>query len=274
MFMTKHPRLFSLFKYTIYLALAINTLLFLQEDLSAMSTVFTDGFEWPLFIEAFSASIDTASWLVLLIVFELETFVIEDDVLEGWVGRALKIIGVICYLIIIYAFYGYVASLSLVNDFAPVAGKISDFCALVQTDTYEFVESLDDYVALNATNCQTLGPDSFINEKSGLISPVSHFDELTKLTCIDIINAGAWILVVLVLQLEIFFGKTKAIFKPIKISLYTILFMCLLAWFFYGGFLDIWDAALWLIAFFFIEMNVVAWREEIAERKRSEGVIS
>ena len=103
---------------------------------------------------------------------------------------------------------------------------------------------------------------------------VSHFDELTKLTWIDIINAGAWILVVLVLQLEIFFGKTKAIFKPLKISLYTILFMCLLAWFFYGGFLDIWDAALWLIAFFFIEMNVVAWREEIAERKRFEGVIS
>jgi len=274
MFMTKYPRLFGLFKYTIYLALAVNTWLFLQEDLSAMSAVFTDGFKWPLFIEAFSASIDTASWLVLLIVFELETFVIEDEVLEGWVGRLLKIIGIICYLIIIYAFYGYVASLSLVNGFEPVAGQVSNFCSLVQNGAYEFVETLDDYVALNATNCQSLGPNSFVNEASGLLASAESFSELKTLTWIDIINAGAWILVVLVLQAEIFFGKTKAIFKPIKLILYTILFLCLLAWFIYGGFLDIWDAALWLIAFFFIEMNVVAWREEIAERKKNKGVVS
>lgn len=272
--MLKHPRLFGLLKYAIYLALAINTVLFLREDLSAMSTVFTQGFEWSLFIEAFSASIDTASWLVLLIVFELETFVIEDDVLDGWVGRALKIIGIICYLIIIYAFYGYVASLNLVNGFEPVVGQISDFCALAHDQSYKFVETLDDYVAITQANCQVLGADSFMNEKSGLLASANNFGELKALTWVDIINSAAWILVVLVLQIEIVFGKTKTIFKPMKLSLYAILFMALLAWFFYGGFLDIWDAALWLVAFFFIEMNVVAWRKEIAERKKSTGELS
>ena len=42
----------------------------------------------------------------------------------------------------------------------------------------------------------------------------------------------------------------------------------------YGELLDVWDAALWLAAFFFIEMNVVAWREEIANRKLAEGEVS
>lgn len=80
-----------------------------------------------------------------------------------------------------------------------------------------------------------------------------------------------WILVVLVLQAEVFFGKTKKIFKPLKISLYSILFLALIGWLIYGDVLDVWDAALWLVAFFFIEMNVVAWREEIAERKLTQG---
>jgi hypothetical protein len=33
-----------------------------------------------------------------------------------------------------------------------------------------------------------------------------------------------------------------------------------------GDFVDFWDAFLWLLAFFFIEMNVVEWRQdELAE---------
>jgi hypothetical protein len=34
-------------------------------------------------------------------------------------------------------------------------------------------------------------------------------------------------------------------------------------WGFEGEFLDFWDAALWLFAFFFIEMNVFEWQREL-----------
>ncbi len=274
MFFMNHPRLFGLFKYTVYIALAVNTLLFFFDEFSAMSTVFTNGFEWGLLAEGFSATIDTAAWLALLIVFELETFVIEDDVLEGWVGTVLKALGLICYAIIIYAFYGYIAGLNLTNGFEPAAGQIADFCAPAVSQAYDVVETLDDYVALNASNCQALGADSFVNIKSGLLASAEKLSLLKLLTWTDIINAAVWILIVLVLQAEVFFGKTNKIFKPIKISLYAILFIALIVWMIYGEFLDVWDAALWLAAFFFIEMNVVAWREEIAQRKLSEGEIT
>jgi hypothetical protein len=33
-------------------------------------------------------------------------------------------------------------------------------------------------------------------------------------------------------------------------------------WGFEGDFVDFWDAFLWLVAFFFIELNVVEWRQE------------
>ena len=271
MFFMNHPRLFSFFKYAVYFALAVNTLLFFFDEFSAMSTVFTNGFEWGLLAEGFSATIDTAAWLILLLVLELETFVIEDDVLEGWVGWLLKAIGLICYAIIIYAFYGYIAGLNLINGFEPAVGQIADFCAPAVSEAYDVVETLDEYAALNASNCQALGADSFVNIKSGLLASAEKLSLLNLLTWTDIVNAAVWMLIVLVLQAEVFFGASKKIFKPLKISLYGILFIALIVWMIYGELLDVWDAALWLAAFFFIEMNVVAWREEIANHKLAEG---
>ena len=44
--------------------------------------------------------------------------------------------------------------------------------------------------------------------------------------------------------------------------LYPVLFVAAVYWGFEGSFLDFWDAFLWLVAFVFIEMNVLEWHEE------------
>jgi hypothetical protein len=36
-----------------------------------------------------------------------------------------------------------------------------------------------------------------------------------------------------------------------------------------GDFLDFWDAFIWLVAFFFIEMNLFQWQEETAAGRAS-----
>jgi hypothetical protein len=45
--------------------------------------------------------------------------------------------------------------------------------------------------------------------------------------------------------------------------LYTTLIAAAIFWGFKGNFLDFWDAALWLFAFVFIELNVFEWQQEI-----------
>ena len=45
-----------------------------------------------------------------------------------------------------------------------------------------------------------------------------------------------------------------------KFVLYSTLLLAAIYWGFKGGFLDFWDAFLWLVAFVFIEMNVFEWR--------------
>lgn len=47
--------------------------------------------------------------------------------------------------------------------------------------------------------------------------------------------------------------------------LYATLFVAAVYWGFEGDFLDFRDAFLWLVAFIFIEMNVIQWNEEMAK---------
>jgi hypothetical protein len=50
-----------------------------------------------------------------------------------------------------------------------------------------------------------------------------------------------------------------------KVILYFVLFVAAIYWGINGDFVDFWDAFLWLLAFFFIELNVVEWRQDAHE---------
>ena len=90
------------------------------------------------------------------------------------------------------------------------------------------------------------------------------------LAVIDFINSVAWILVVVLLEIEVRrvlamrygIGSTGGAFYRSKMCLYSTLFGAAIYWGFEGTFLDFWDAVLWLFDFFVIERNVVSWREE------------
>ncbi len=50
--------------------------------------------------------------------------------------------------------------------------------------------------------------------------------------------------------------------NAMKVFLYLFLLLVAIYWSVKGDFLDFWDAFLWLVAFFFIKLNVVEWRHE------------
>ncbi len=71
--------LFQLFKYAVYLLLAMNIYWFFIEEHAAVKTQFAGGLGLFDIIEAYVATIDTAAWVILLFMFELETFVLDDE---------------------------------------------------------------------------------------------------------------------------------------------------------------------------------------------------
>mgnify|MGYP003961733047 CR=1 FL=1 len=78
----KTAMLYNAFKYTVYALLMFNIVLFFQEELLATEQTFSQGINLVDVIQGFAATIDTAAWVLLLLLFELETSVLDDDTLR------------------------------------------------------------------------------------------------------------------------------------------------------------------------------------------------
>jgi hypothetical protein len=262
--------LFEIFRYLVYAALTINILLFYQEESLAVKSTFTQGIAISDIIGGFAATLDTAAWVMLLLLFEFNTskyFSSTDDSKPAFLTKS--IIRIFSYGIIGYAFFGYFSKYILLANIEPFVE--SDICALIGQN-YNVIENLDEYPLLDSENCQSLvGSALFVLSGQTVIGSSTDWSAIQWLTVVDVVNSGTWILVVLIIELEIFFGKKlvesitlKSIFNFVKLSLYSILFVAALYWGTEGDFLDFWDAFLWLVAFFFIESNL--HRMDPAER--------
>ncbi|MDX2411305.1 MAG: hypothetical protein QNK16_04230 [Woeseiaceae bacterium] len=126
-------RIFQAFKYVVYLLLAMNIYWFFAEEVLAAKTQFPNGVGIKVMIEAYAATIDTAAWVVLLLMFELETYVLEDEQFTRPVTWSLHTLRAICYAFIVYAFYGYIAYLLAPDCMTPLA-SVTDRCALAWLD--------------------------------------------------------------------------------------------------------------------------------------------
>ncbi len=276
-----HPHtLFRLFKYLIYCLLALNIYLFFQEEFLAAQEVFGDSLAWSHLTEAFSATLDTGSWVVLLLIFELETAIIPDEKLHGWLAGFLLVLKVTAYLVIVWAFVGYVGKWSYLSDTLPLA--VDNVCSLVGQG-FSWVEDLDQYATLDAASCAAFqgqilqGQALWQINGTNIIGTADAVKAIQNLAIVDIINAADWLVIVVLLELEVFMqlrdllNKRRMFIATItKGILYAVLFFCAVYWGVLGDFLDFWDAFLWLIAFIFIEMNIFQWHEDIAEEKLDE----
>ena len=172
----------------------------------------------------------------------------------------------LCGAAILWAFVGYCSELLTLYDTRVLEGW--DACARVD-EGWSVLQRLDVYFPLTADNCARLTPPL---AKIGAFDIVSNLQVLTAsryLAWTDTINSAAWILVVLVLEIEVrlqlkgrlSFAITRGT-RSVKYLLYATLFAASVYWGFEGKFLDFWDASLWLFAFLFIELNVFDWQRE------------
>jgi len=269
------PLAFRLFKYAVYCLLAWDVAMFFMEDILAAHETFGDTITWRNVVNAFTATVDTAAWVILLLIFELETAVIPDDRLQGALKWLLAAVRAACYFFIVWAAWGYVAKYLTVSSLEPFAG---DVCGLVGAG-FTWVSTLDEYLPLDAASCAVLqGGDLYRISGTDIIGTPVAIRAAIDLAIVDIINATDWLLIVVMLEVEVWLqlrdrlsGPLIRVFKALKTVLYGILFAAALYWLVYGDFLDFWDAFLWLVAFIFIELNIFQWHAEVEEEKAHQG---
>ena len=266
-------RIFQLFKYTVYALLTVNVYLFFSEEWAASAFRFSNGITLSEIIEGFTASIDTAAWVVLLLMFELETYVLDDEHFTPRVTWTLHGLRAICYTFIIYSFYGYLSKLLFFSG-AAVLPNITDLCALVD-GTWAYAVDYDEYETLSAANCAAMSSaNAFVHfpGMSTAVDPIGYRD-IIGLAWVDVINSAVWLLVVIVLEIDVRLqerdklrGIALRLSNISKYILYSILLLAAIYWGIKGDFVDFWDAFLWLVAFVLIELNVFEWRQESEER--------
>jgi hypothetical protein len=260
-------KLFILFKYTIYILLSFNIWVFYQEEALASQEIFATGLDLDQIIQAFSSTIDTAAWVVLIWLFEMETAVIPDDKLKGSFKWWLMAVRLVCYGFIVYALAGYSAKLLMFLSTQPF--EVTDVCSLI-SQQYSYVFDLDEYPPVTASICAEFANQSlYLLPNTQVIGTAQAMQAATKLAWTDVINATAWVLVIIMLEVEIFLQlrnrlskHNQPFFNCLKIGLYTTLLVCAAYWGMKGDFIDFWDAFLWLVAFVFIELNIFNWNQE------------
>ena len=256
--------------------LTANIFIFFAEEWAAVPHRFSDGIAPGDLIEAFAATIDTAAWVVLLLMFELETFVLDDKQFTPRVTWTLHGFRAVCYAFIVYSFYGYIVKMLFLAGATPMA-TAGDLCSIIDGQ-WAYAVDLDEYVVLTASNCQTVSSAASFMQLPGLSALVDQagLTEIIRLTWVDIINAGVWLLVVMILEFDVRMqehnrleGAALKFSNSSKFALYSTLFVAAVYWGFKGDFVDFWDAFLWLVAFIFIELNVFDWRRESIEEQQA-----
>lgn len=263
----KSSTLFQILKYSIYLMIIYNVVFFTIEDYLASEHRFRNGVTWDNFTDAFAQAVDSIAWLVLLLLLELETWVIEDEKHKGLLRWTINALAAVCYFFIVKAFIGYAGKLEFVLNFTP--SDIAAACNAVGTQLSYMVD-IDTYLALSAESCLQVGAAPYhVNATDSIIASDSEYSDAILLGYTEVTNAGTWLLIVLVLWIDVYLqmrgeltAKLYRINAWIKAILYSILIIAAIIWGLYGNFMDFWDAFIWIAAFVFIEMNLLQWHEE------------
>ena len=272
--MTASTGLYQLFrwvKYLTYALLSLNIWLFFAEELNSARFAIETGEEVALGVQLFSATLDTLAWVILLLMFELETAVIPDERLRGTVRFGIHGVRILCTAAIVMAFLGYFGEWLTLLPSERLSG---DACSSV-TESWSVMTKLDDFMPLTTENCEQFGADTrIVSGLDQVMASPAGLLEGQRLALVDVINSAAWILVVILLEIEVrVLTRGEGVSMPLsqvaklaKSVLYATLVGAAIYWGFKGDFLDFWDAALWLFAFVFIELNVFEWQQELRDQ--------
>lgn len=260
----------QLLKWTIYSLLILNWFYyFFEEFYIAQHTLRQGGTFWQ-WTEEFATSIDAFAWIGLLLMFELETYALEDETLEKrWVIWGLHGLRVVFYAMLLHT---VVARLTSINDTlnAEQRPELTSLCQLTD-EKISYGYNLR-YEIITADNCESFSADPpFYFPDPSVVMDQPAYDLQKKHEWIDVSDVVIWILVIWSIELAVWLqnrniagGRLMIASYCVKVF-YTVLFAHAAFWIYTGHWVYAWDQALWILGFWAIEKNLAEWRDEIRE---------
>ncbi len=257
-------------KWIVYSLLLVNFAFYLNWDWHVATHALAPAAPLNHWLRAFAASIDHASWLTLIILFELETYTLSDEAFTPLVRRTMHGIRLLCYLFILHTVYAYSHSAYEVQYKVEQATGVSDLCQ-VADGRLSFVYN-QQYTYLNEDNCAELGQGNefFLLEKGLVIADSISLKRERWLAWLDLVEAVIWLFIMGLIEATIRLqergisrGRTMATLNYLKFAGFSALIGIASHWGLTGLLLNFWDEILWIGGFVAIEMNMSDWREEL-----------
>jgi hypothetical protein len=252
------------FKWTVYALLFVDFILYLVQDIGYAHYTLDANSDLLEFLAAYVTSIDLIAWFALILLFELETYVLEDRDWTGLTKWVVQGVRIVCYVAILHT--------SFSNDIAlrefhrprnlPAA---SDVCAYA--GGWSFLRNRD-YLDITADNCTTIGkgPEFFALSDDAILTDRAGLKEGTILAWTDLVEGVAWLLIVFATEAIVRLQHTGSsstatlALERVKIALYTLILAIAVYWGSKDQVLYFWDEILWVLAFLVIDWNIRDWQ--------------
>lgn len=260
-------------KWTVYTLLIVNFGFYFLEDWDRAMHSLREGatlFEWT---RELTTSIDELAWFALLFMFELDTYALSDEALEGPVTYVIRSVRVVCYILLANTIVAYTTDVVELEN-APPVDEVSKLCDMASQDV-SFVRNLE-YSVVDENNCKELTAERslFWVEEGTVVSDAEGLALETNLAWVDLFEAVVWLLIVFLIELIVWLQERGITSGPLlrgsnyaSTFLYLTLFAMAAYWGWLSHWLYVWDEMLWIGGFAAIEMNMSDWREEIDEAR-------
>jgi len=260
-------------KWIVYMLLIVNWGFYIYEDwnraahtLNASSTFF----EWA---GEFATSIDESAWFVLLFLFELETYVLEDQDWNGWVRNTVHGFRLVCFMMILHTVYAFVVT---VMEYQPtvIVENVSSLCDMTN-DKISYVYNLE-YTEVTEQTCRGLADATQFYRVGDdpVVSTIEGLNLERDLAWADLVEVVTWLLIILSIEVvvrlqahKITGGTLISVANKLKVFFYLILSALAVYWASLSHWLYTWDTFVWIAGFAAIEMNISEWRDELREEQ-------
>ncbi len=260
----------QLLKVVVYSLLLINFAQYIRNDWVIAGHTLHSGSTFLDWTRAYAVTLDESAWIMLLILFELETYLINNP-LSRAKAMLMLIVRLCCYGFLAHTLYAYIFYAYELSQ-AQIIDSVSNLCELVSRDVsyaYNLV-----YTEVTADNCANLSSASqflYIDPPTFFIvqDPLGLRIE-KQLIWVDIVEAITWLLILATIEVTVYLqdrgivrGLLLRTVNNAKFFLYSILWCAIFYWIYRGHYMFAWDEFVWMVGFIAIEINVVEWRKEI-----------
>ena len=260
-------------KLVVYSLLLFNFVFYVRDDWVIAGHTLHSGSTFLQWASAYNTTIDESAWLLLLLLFEMETHLLAGRDLSRPHEIISLIIRLCCYVVLAHTPYAYAMTVYDLSQ-APIIEGVTDLCELADQNlsyAYNLV-----YTKITDGNCSELSSarQFFFND------PPDHLivqDEMAlalerRSALVDLVESITWLLILLSIEVVVWLqdkditgGLLIKSANMAKVLLYSLLWFAIGYWIYLGHYMFAWDEFVWIVGFVAIEMNVVERRKDVKE---------